>query len=248
MKIPSILEMLEAGVHFGHQVSRWHPKMKDYIYTQRNGVHVIDLEKTQKKMEETLKEVEKLAAEGKIILFSTTKPQARDFVKEAAIDCGMPYLVERWIGGLLTNYSEIKKLIKNYNELKEQQKSGELEKYTKKEQLDIARKIEAMDKSLIGLSDLKKIPDAVFLPSVQNEKTAVKEANKTGVQTIGICDTNSNPQKTDLFIPANDDAVKSIKMMVGLVADAIKRGRAEFEKNMQNKDSAKNNKKENNNK
>ena len=137
MKIPSVVEMLQAGVHFGHQVSRWHPKMEDYIFTERNGVHVINLEITRKKLEETLEETRKMAAEGKLILFATTKPQAKEIVKAAAIDCGMPYLVERWVGGLLTNFSEMKKLFKKYLSIKEQQASGELERYTKQEQARI---------------------------------------------------------------------------------------------------------------
>ena len=230
MKIPTILEMLQAGVHFGHQVSRWHPKMKNFIFTNRNGVHVIDLEKTQDKIKETLDVVKNLAAEGKVILFVTTKPQARDIVKQAAIDCGMPYLVDRWLGGLLTNFFEIKKLLKKYNSLKEQQANGELEKYTKKEQLEIFKKLEKMDKILVGLAKLGKIPDAIFIPALQREKTAVTEANKMQITTIGICDTNANPMKTDYFIPANDDAVKAITMMVNLVSEAIKEGKEEYDK------------------
>ncbi len=225
MKIPSLVEMLEAGVHFGHQVSRWHPKMEQYIFTERNGVHVIDLEKTSKKLEETLAAVTNMAAEGKNILFITTKPQARETVKEAAIDCGMPYLVERWIGGLLTNFDEIKKLIQKYNTLKEQQSSGELERYTKKEQLRISKELEKMDKTLSGLVDLKKMPDVVFIPAMQREKTAVVEANKMNVPIVAVCDTNANPDKAAHIIPANDDAVNAIKMIVGLVAEAVKEGK-----------------------
>lgn len=230
MKIPSILEMLQAGVHFGHQVSRWHPKMKPYIFTDRNGVHVIDLEQTQVKLKETLETVKNLAAEGKVILFVTTKPQAREIVKEAAVSCDSPFLVDRWIGGMLTNFDEIKKMIKKYNDLREKQASGELEKYTKKEQLDFAKEIESMGSYLGGLASLKKMPDALFIPALQREKTAVVEANKTGVEIIGVADTNANPDKVDYFIPANDDAVNSIKMMVNLVAEAVKEGKAEFAK------------------
>jgi len=230
MKIPSILEMLQAGVHFGHQVSRWHPKMKPFIFTERNGVHVIDLEKTQIKLKETLEAVKTLAAQGKIILFVTTKPQARDIVKQAAIDCDMPYLVDRWIGGMLTNFSEIKKMIKKYNDLKEKQASGELERYTKKEQLDYSKEIESMEKYLGGLSKLTKMPDIVFIPALQKEKTAVVEANKMNVSIIGIADSNANPDKAEYFVPANDDAVNSIRLMVEAVAGAVKEGRAEMAK------------------
>lgn len=230
MKIPSVMEMLKAGVHFGHQVSRWHPKMKPFIFTQRNGVHVINLEKTQEVLKGTLEDVKNLAKEGKVILFISTKPQAREVVKAAAIECGMPYLVDRWIGGLLTNFQEIKRLIKKYNTLKEQQKTGELEKYTKKEQLDIAKKLEKMDISLAGLTTLDKMPDVLFVPALQREKTAVTEAHKTGVQVIGVADTNANPDVADYVIPANDDAVNSIEMMVKLVSEAIKDGKKNIEK------------------
>jgi len=230
MKYPTLLEMLQAGAHFGHQVSRWHPKMKPYIFTQRNGVHVIDLEKTLKKAQETADAVRALAADGKVILFVTSKPQARDMVKEAAISCDSPYLVERWIGGLLTNFKEISKLLKKYRSLKEQQASGELERYTKKEQLSIAKELEKMDVVLGGLNAINGIPDAVFIPALQREKTAVTEATKMGVKIIGIADTNANPDVTDHFIPANDDAVKAITMMVNLVAEAVKEGKAEYAK------------------
>lgn len=231
MKMPSILEMLQSGVHFGHQVSRWHPKMKPFIFTQRNGVHVIDLEKTQVKLKETLEAVKKLASEGKVILFVTTKPQAKEIVRGAAVSCGMPYLVERWLGGLLTNFPELKKLIKKYNTMKAEKESGEWEKYTKKEQLTFTKHLIKMDKSLVGLATLEKMPDAIFVPAVQKEKTAMVEANRMKVPVIGICDTNTNPHKTEHFIPANDDAVNAIKMIVGLVAEAVKEGKAEWEKN-----------------
>jgi len=230
MTIPSILEMLQAGVHFGHQTSRWHPKMKDFIYTDRNNIHVIDLEKTQAQLESVLPAIKKMATEGKVILFVSTKPQAREVVKAAAIECGMPFLTDRWLGGMLTNFAEIKKLVKKYNTLKEEQRTGELEKYTKKEQLDIAKELEKMDIYLGGLAKLEKMPDALFLPAMQREKTAVMEANRMNVPIIAICDTNANPEKADLVIPANDDAVNSIKMIVNLVAQAVKEGKTEGEK------------------
>lgn len=224
------MEMLKAGVHFGHQVSRWHPKMKQYIFGQRNNVHVIDLEKTQEILKTTLESVKNLAKEGKVILFVSTKPQAKAVVKAAAIECSSPYIVDRWIGGLFTNFVEIKKLIRKYNTLREQQATGELEKYTKKEQLDIAKDLEKKEVSLGGLTTLDKMPDVLFVPSLQAEKTAVTEAKKMGIEIIGVCDTNANPDNADYIIPANDDAVNSITMMVNLVAGAIKEGKAEAEK------------------
>jgi len=239
MKIPDILEMLKAGVHFGHQTSRWHPKMKEYIFTQRGGVHVIDLEKTKAVLQGTLEQVKRMASEGQQILFISTKPQAKEIVRQAAMDCGMPFLVTRWIGGLLTNFSEIKKLIRKYVTLKDQQASGELEKYTKKEQVEIGKQLEKMEQPLSGLVSLDKMPDALFVPAVQREKTAVAEANKMNVPIVGVCDTNADPARVTYIIPANDDAVKSIEMSVGLVAEAIKEGRVEWEKKKSLFDSSK---------
>lgn len=222
--------MLHAGVHFGHQASRWHPRMKQYIYGERSGVHIINLEETRKALETVLPSVRQMAAEGKEILFATTKPQAREIVKQGAIACGMPYLVERWVGGLLTNFPEISRLLKKYLSLKEQQSSGELEKYTKKEQLEIAKKLEKMDETLSGISALERMPDALFLPALQREVTAVAEAGRMGVPIIGICDTNANPLRAAFAIPANDDAIKAIEMIVGLVVSAIQEGKADAEK------------------
>jgi len=224
MKIPTLEEMLQAGVHFGHQVSRWHPKMKQFIFTERNSVHIIDLEKTQEQLNAVLPVVEQMTKEGKNILFVSTKPQAKEIVKEAAIAAGQPYLVDRWVGGLLTNFEEIKKLIKKYLSLQEQKESGELERYTKKEQLDIEREMEKMELMIGGLVDLKGLPDVIFLPAFQREKTAFIEANKMGVPIIAVCDTNANPVKADYVIPANDDAVNAIRMIVTLVGEAAKRG------------------------
>ena len=224
--------MLQAGVHFGHKGSRWYPKMKPFIFTQRNQVHIVDLEKTKVQLEIILPQIKQLAKEGKQILFVSTKPQAKAIVKKAAQDCGMPFLVDRWIGGMLTNFTEIKKLVKNYVTLKDQQDKGQLGKYTKKEQLEIGKKIEKMDKYLSGLVSLNNLPDVVFIPSMQCEKTAVTEANRMSIPIIGICDTNANPNKAEYVIPANDDAVKSIEMMVGLVRDTIKKGVAEKTKDV----------------
>ncbi|MDD2656203.1 MAG: 30S ribosomal protein S2 [Patescibacteria group bacterium] len=231
MKIPSILEMLQAGVHFGHKGSRWYPKMKPFIFTSRNQVHIIDLEKTAAQLEIVLPQIKKMASEGKQILFVSTKPQAKAIVKKAAQDCGMPFLVDRWIGGMLTNFDEIRKLTKKYITQKDQLEKGQLGKYTKKEQLEIAKNLEKKDKYLSGLVNLDKSPDAVFIPSMQCEKTTVTEANKMNIPIIGVCDTNANPNKAEYVIPANDDAVKSIEMMVGLVRDAVKEGLEEKAKN-----------------
>ncbi len=225
------MEMLKAGAHFGHQSSRWHPKMAPYLFGLRNGVHVIDLEKTVEELEKTYNYVRTLASQGKVILFVGTKRQARETVREAALACDMPYLVERWIGGLLTNFEEVKRRLKKYNNLKEQIKTGEIERYTKKEQVVLKKMVEKMDRYLVGLTKLEKIPDALYIADLRVEKTAVAEAQKTGVKIVAICDSNVNPEKADYIIPANDDAVNSIKMMAGVVSEAVKEGKTEWEKN-----------------
>jgi len=231
MKLPSILEMLKAGMHFGHQVSRWHPKMKPFIFTQRNGVHIIDLEKTQVKMKETLDRVRKLASEGKVILFVTTKPQAREIIKQGSTACGMPFIVDRWLGGLLTNFPEMKRLLTKYRKMKADKASGEWEKFTKKEQVNLEKQLAKMDDHLGGMINMEKMPDALFVPALQREKTSVVEAIKTGIEIIAVADTNSNPEQANYFIPGNDDAVNSITMVVNLVAEAVNEGKAELEKN-----------------
>jgi small subunit ribosomal protein S2 len=230
MTIPSIEEMLKAGVHFGHQSSRWHPKMKPFIFTKRTGVHVIDLEQTRTILEDVLPQITAMAAAGKTILFVSTKAQAKAIVAEAAKGCDMPYITDRWVGGLLTNFAEIKKIFARYHKIKADQESGELEKYTKREQLDFVREAADIEDRLGGIVNLKKTPDVLFIPAFQNEKTAVVEANKMDIDIIGVCDTNANPDKAQIVIPANDDAIRSIDMITGLVRDAISEGRKQFEK------------------
>lgn len=230
MQLPSLAEMLKVGAHFGHQKSRWHPKMKQYIFGTRNGVHIIDLEKTLEEMQKSLSYVKNLATEGKVILFVGTKRQARDIIKAAAESCGMPYLVERWIGGLLTNAEEMKRRLKKYLSMKDQVASGEVEKYTKKEQIKFKKDLAKMDKYLIGLSKMDKIPDALYIADLRAEKTAVAEANKTGVSIVAVCDTNVNPTDASYIIPANDDAVNSIQLIAMTIANAINEGKIEYDK------------------
>lgn len=229
-KIPSLLEMLKAGVHFGHQRSRWHPKMQPYIFGLRNGVHIIDLEKTAIALGQALEYVKNLVADGKVILFVGTKRQARDFVTKAAESCGMPYVTERWIGGLLTNFEEFKRRMKKYKELEGMTISGEIEKYTKKEQAVMQKQLLKMDKYLKGLKGLEKLPDALYIADLRVEKTAVTEAGKTAVPMVAVCDTNTNPDKAAYPIPSNDDAVHAIEMMVNAVAAAVNEGKVELEK------------------
>jgi len=224
IKIPSIQELLQAGVHFGHRVSRWHPKTKEFIYTSRGGVHIIDLEKTQAKLKETLEYVRDLSARGGTILFLGTKHQASEIVKKYAIDCNTPYITSRWLGGTLTNFSAISALVKHFQDLKAKQASGELAKYTKKEQADFAKEIEDLESKVGGIERMTRIPDAIFVVDLKKEKTAVAEAQVKKVPIIGLLDTNVNPSLIAHIIPSNDDAVKTIELMVKLVADAVAEG------------------------
>ncbi len=230
-QIPSMMELLKSGMHFGHQKSRWHPKMKPYIFGVRNGVHILDLERTVEELQKALDYAKSLATTGKVVLFVGTKRQAQPLVKAAAESCGMPFLTERWIGGLLTNFDETKQRIKKYKLLKQQIASGEIEKYTKKEQLDIIKSVAKMDRYLAGLTNLEKMPDAMFVIDMRVCKTAVNEGLRTNVPIIGVCDTNVNPDQATYIIPANDDAVNSIKTISNLIAEAINEGKADWEKN-----------------
>ncbi len=229
-KLPTLLELLKAGAHFGHQKSRWHPKMKPYLFGIRGGIHIIDLEKSLIEIERTLNYVKNLAAEGKVILFVGTKRQAMAHIKKAAEDCGMPYLVERWIGGLLTNFEEVKRRLKKFHTMKGEVESGEVEKYTKKEQLKMKKELEKMERYLCGLTNLEKIPEALYIADLRTEKTAVAEALRKRIPIIGVCDSNVNPDDVDYIIPMNDDAVNSIKLAADLMSEAVNEGRKEWEK------------------
>ncbi len=228
--MPTLLEMLKAGAHFGHQKSRWHPKMEQYLFGSRNGVHIIDLEKSLVEIEKAYEYVKNLAANGKIVLFVGTKRQSREIIKEAAESCEMPYATERWIGGLLTNFDEIKKRLKKYSQMKEEVKTGEVEKYTKKEQIEFKKELEKMDEYLSGLVRLDRKPEVVYIADMRVEKTAIAEAQRTGVKIVGVCDSNVNPEKADYVIPANDDAVNAIRILANLMAEAIIEGKKEWEK------------------
>ena len=225
--IPSLEEMLQAGVHFGHKTSRWHPKMAPFIFTARGGVHIVNLEETQKQLEDTLGYLKSIAARGGVVLFVGSKTQAKGFVKQYADQVGMPYVNERWLGGTLTNFGQIQKLVKHYKKLKDQQDKGELGKYTKKERLMISREIADMERKIFGISNMDKKPDALFIIDTKTEKTAVQEANHQNIPVVAVCDTNVNPDKMKFVVPANDDAVKSIEMMLRLAAEAIAEGKAE---------------------
>lgn len=228
--IPSLEDLMKAGVHFGHQRSKWHPKMEPFIFTEKNGIHVINLEQTQKQLVKALDFVKQTVTNGGTVLFLGTKKQAQEIVKEAALDCGMPYVIYRWLGGTLTNATSILALVKKYRKLKEDKASGALKKYTKKEQLDIDREIEDLQIVVGGIEKLDKIPTVLFIVDIKKEKTALKEAMRKKVPMVAICDTNVNPELVDYPIPANDDAMNSIRVIVNLVAAAVKEAQAETAK------------------
>lgn len=221
--------MLQAGVHFGHQTSKWHPKMRKFIFGSRQGIHIINLEETQKALEETLGYAKKVAMRGGVILFVGTKKQASDLVEKAALSCQMPYVNKRWLGGTLTNFASIASQIRKYKDLKRKHEKGELAKYTKFEQLKISEQIKLLEDKVGGMQELTRIPDAVFILDVKKDKTALSEAVKRGVKVIAVCDSNVDPSEIDYPIPANDDAVKAIELIANLMASAVNEGRSEWE-------------------
>lgn len=225
-KMPTLLEMLKAGMHFGHQSSRWHPKMKPFIYGERGGVHIIDVEKTQVQLEKALTFVIETAARGGSIVFVGTKRQAQPIVEEYAKACGMPYITTRWLGGTLTNFAQIQKLVRHYLDLKDKSAKGELKKYTKLEQLQFSREIDELEEKIGGLSTLTKLPDAIFILDARHEKTAVREAITMGITMVALVDSNVNPRGIKYVIPGNDDAIGSLSLVSKLIAEAIKEGKA----------------------
>jgi small subunit ribosomal protein S2 len=223
-KSPSILDMLQAGVHFGHRESRWHPKMKEFIFGSRGGIHIHDLEKTQSKLDEALNYVRDLAARGGVILFLGTKRQAQEIVRKYAESCGMPYVSERWLGGTLTNNTAVMNLVRHFNDLRAKQASGALAKYTKKEQSVFAKEIEDLESKVGGIKNIVRAPDALFVVDMMKEKTAVAEAVTKKIPIVAMTDTNVNPDLATYAIPANDDAVRSIELVTKLIAEAVKEG------------------------
>ena len=220
-KVPSIEKMLKAGMHFGHRTSKWHPKMEPFIFTKRNGVHIVDLIQTRARMKEALDFMQKMKAEGKTILFVGTKTQVKKSLKRVAIEVSMPYICEKWMGGTLTNFSIIKKLIKKYKDLSSDKKSGVLSKYTKKEQLNMDKQLAKLELKVGGLTEMNKLPDALFVWDIRVEKTAVLEAKKTNIPVIAICDTNTNPTGINYPIPSNDDATKTIKLVLNTISETL---------------------------
>ena len=227
MKLPSLLELLKAGVHFGHQSFRWHPKMAPFIHGVRNGVHVINLEKTVTALEKASAVVERVTAKGGIVLFVGTKQQAQDIVATRAQEAGMPYVNVRWLGGSLTNFSQIQKLCRRLLDLRDKREKGELKKYTKLEQLQFDREIEELDGRVGGLTTLTRLPDLIFILDARHDKTVVKEAITMKIPIIALVDSNVNPVGIEFIIPGNDDAVSSIDLIAGQIVAAVKTGQSQ---------------------
>ncbi len=225
MSVISIKQLLEAGVHFGHQTRRWNPKMAPYIFTERNGIYIIDLQKTVKKIDEAYNFMREVGESGRPVLFVGTKKQAQDAIKDEAERCGMHYVNQRWLGGMLTNWKTISKRINRLNDIKVMQEDGTFEKLGKREILTIERELERLEKFLGGIKEMKGMPAAIFVVDPKKEKIAVKEARTLGIPVVGIVDTNCDPDDVDYIIPANDDAIRAVKLIASGLSDAIIEGR-----------------------
>ncbi len=221
MNVVSMKQLLEAGVHFGHQTRRWNPKMAPYIFTERNGIHIIDLQKSVVKVDEAYKAVFEIAEQGGTILFVGTKKQAQDAVKSEAERCGMYFVNERWLGGMLTNFRTIQSRIDRLKKIEKMQEDGTFDVLPKKEVAGLKKEYEKLDKNLGGIRDMKRIPDAIFVVDPKKERICVQEAQTLGITLIGIGDTNCDPEELDYIIPGNDDAIRAVKLIVGKMADAV---------------------------
>lgn len=221
MAVISMKQLLEAGVHFGHQTRRWNPKMAPYIFTERNGIYIIDLQKTVKKIEEAYDFMKEVGASGKPILFVGTKKQAQNAIVDEAKRCGQYYVSERWLGGMLTNYKTISGRIKRLNDIDRMEEDGTFEKLSKKEVIKLRAEREKLEKFLGGIREMKGMPGALFIVDPKKERIAVKEARILGIPIVGIVDTNCDPDDVDYIIPANDDAIRAVKLIAGRMADAV---------------------------
>lgn len=220
-------QLLDAGVHFGHLKRKWNPKMSPYIFMEKKGIHIIDLNKTTEKLEEAANAMKQIAKSGKKVLFVATKKQARDIVTNAAQEVNMPYVTDRWLGGMLTNFATIKKSIKKMQSIEKMFNDGTFDNVTKKERLILSREKEKLSRVLGGIENLNRVPAAVFVVDIMHENIAIEEAKKLNINTFGMVDTNSDPTRVDFAIPSNDDAAKSIDVIVSYLRDAIKEGLAE---------------------
>ncbi|MBQ5890619.1 MAG: 30S ribosomal protein S2 [Clostridia bacterium] len=225
MSVISMKQLLEAGVHFGHQTRRWNPKMAEYIFAERNGIYIIDLQKTVKYLETAYNFVRDLSMEGKSILFVGTKKQAQDSVKEEAIRCEMPFVNARWLGGMMTNFTTIKLRIRRLNQLRKMEEDGTFELLPKKEVIKLKLEIEKLEKFLGGIQDMKELPGALFIVDPRKERIAVAEAKKLGIPIVAIVDTNCDPDEIDYVIPGNDDAIRAVKLIASAMASAVIEGR-----------------------
>ncbi len=216
-------KMFDCAVHIGHRTHKWDPRAKKFIHGDRNGIHIINLEKTASLLNNALEFLSKTAKEGKVVLFVSTKPQSVRLIEEAAKGCGMPYVVSKWIPGLLTNFGTIKKRIKYLTDMKEQESSGEFDKYTKNEASKLRKQINKLQIALGGVEGMKSLPDAVFVVDVVRDEIVVKEARKIGIPVVGIVDTNANPDSVDYPIPGNDDALKSLEFFIGEIENSLKK-------------------------
>ncbi|MBS7045862.1 MAG: 30S ribosomal protein S2 [Eubacterium sp.] len=221
MSVISMKQLLEAGVHFGHQTRRWNPKMAEYIYTERNGIHIIDLQKSVGKVDEAYKAVADIAANGGTILFVGTKKQAQDAIASEAERCGMFYVNERWLGGMLTNFKTIQSRINRLKEIEAMEEDGTFDVLPKKEVINLKKELEKLQKNLGGIKEMKRLPDAIFIVDPKKERICVQEAHALGIELIGIADTNCDPDELDYVIPGNDDANRAVKLIVSKMADAV---------------------------
>jgi small subunit ribosomal protein S2 len=226
--LPTIEQMLEAGMHFGHSASKWHPKMKPYIFTERKGVYIIDLARAQKMLATAVEFMENLTRESKTILFVGTKNQVKKDLRATAEAVGMPYISEKWSGGILTNFPIIKKMINKYKGLTEEKALGKLDRYTKKERSDFGKEIKRLEMKVGGLTALNKLPDALFVWDIKKEKTAVAEARIKNIPIVAICDTNSNPSLVNYVIPGNDDASKTVKLIMECIKENLLQAKQEI--------------------
>ena len=222
----SMKALLESGVHFGHRTHRWHPQMKPYIFTERNGIHIIDLQQTVKAMDEVYNLIRDKVSEGGTVLFVGTKRQAVETIEEEAVRCGMPFVTVRWLGGMLTNWITMRQRVNELERLERMREKGEFERLTKKEGLMLNRKIEKLHARFGGIRKMHRLPDLIFIVDVRREETAVREANTLGIPIVALVDTNCDPRDIDYVIPSNDDAIRTIKLMVGFIADAVLEGKA----------------------
>ncbi|HHU78574.1 MAG TPA: 30S ribosomal protein S2 [Clostridiales bacterium] len=225
MAVVSMKQLLEAGVHFGHQTRRWNPKMAPYIFTDRNGIYIIDLQKTVRKMEEAYNFIRDLSAEGKEILMVGTKKQAQESIEAEAKRCGMFYVTQRWLGGMLTNFHTIRKRIDRLNELDEMETNGAFDVLPKKEVIKLRLERDKLEKNLGGIREMKRLPGAVFVVDPRKERIAISEARKLGIPVVAIVDTNCDPDEVDYVIPGNDDAIRAVKLFASKIADAVLEGR-----------------------